>query len=1100
MDLRLLPIVVWVWMLALGSLCLAKNMDRYPFPEEQPPNTRIWSPEEQLGMEKTNRLFKLEVGAPFLRVDETTGTLYTTETPIDRENMTCKLFSSECLLEFEISVTDTLHTLPPILVEGKILVEDINDNTPSFANPVLHLRIPEHINVGTVFNIQTATDRDSGTNGVASYELLGTEAHGLFSLQVAEEHDEKVPQLIVTGHLDREQRDSYDLTIRVEDGGEPPRASTAILRVTVLDINDNAPKFDRSSYEGSVEENSPAGTSVLQVHASDSDVGTNSQIEYTISSAVAPALRRVLRLDRDTGWITVVGLVDREDISQFRFTVYARDKGAIPKEDRATVVITVRDKNDNAPIIEIRGIGLVTHRGGVANISEDVPVDTPVALVQVSDRDEGENGAVTCIVAGDVPFQLKPAGESSDEKRKKFFLQTTAPLDFEGVKEHVIEIVAVDTGNPPLSNTNSLRVRVLDVNDNAPIFSQRLTEVSILENNLPHTSLVRVEAADADSGSNAQLTYSLSLEPEIQHLFTIDPDTGEIRVSGALDREERERYRFGVVAADKGTPSLKGSATVAVTVLDQNDVDPRFMLNSYSFSVRENLPASSPVGMVTVSDADKGENAQVTLHVEPDHGEFEIQNGTGTILSRVSFDREQQSTYTFRLRAVDGGRPPRSAYVSVTINVLDENDNTPVVTRPSNSSFKLLTPLVKAGTPVEEVEAEDMDIGGNANLTYSIAGGNPFGLFHISPRGSITLEKELSRRHYGLHRVVVRVKDGGTPARYATALVHIFVNDTLGNVTQVESLVGHSLNTPLNVDIAGDPEYEKSKQRSNILFGVIAGIMAVLLVIVLVVVLRYCRQREAKSGYQAGKKETKDLYAPKQTGKNVKSKAKKANKPAKLPKPLDEEVAGNQRALKFNLIDEASGDSPRIHLPLNCNPGSPDLGRHYRSNSPLPSIQLHAQSPTAGKKHQVVQDLPATNTFVGTGDSNSTGSDQYSDYSYKTSAPKCSKQASHRRVTFSTASQPQDVPDPSQHSCYDSGLEESETPSSKSSSGPRLGPLALPEDHYERTTPDGSIGEIEHPENGKHQPPHTPTTLPPAKSPRSTFGYQQNSERGTIRL
>ncbi|ROL51846.1 hypothetical protein DPX16_19365, partial [Anabarilius grahami] len=71
----------------------------------------------------------------------------------------------------------------------------------------------------------------------------------------------------------------------------------------------------------------------------------------------------------------------------------------------------------------------------------------------------------------------------------------------------------------------------------------------------------------------------------------------------------------------------------------------------------------------------------------------------------------------------------------------------------------------------------------------------------------------------------------------------------------------------------------------------------------------------------------------------------------------------------------------------------------------------------------------------------------------------------HRRVTFSTANQAQDLQDPSQHSYYDSGLEESETPSSKSSSGPRIGPLALPEDHYERTTPDGSIGEMEHPEN-----------------------------------
>lgn len=105
---------------------------------------------------------------------------------------------------------------------------------------------------------------------------------------------------------------------------------------------------------------------------------------------------------------------------------------------------------------------------------------------------------------------------------------------------------------------------------------------------------------------------------------------------------------------------------------------------------------------------------------------------------------------------------------------------------------------------------------------------------------------------------------------------------------------------------------------------------------------------------------------------------------------MEDEGGTLQKGLKFNLMNENVNDSPRIHLPLNYPPGSPDLGRHYRSNSPLPSIQLQPQSPSASKKHQAVQDLPATNTFVGTGDNNSTGSDQYSDYSYKANSSKYS--------------------------------------------------------------------------------------------------------------
>uniref|UniRef100_A0A6Q2WUJ5 Cadherin domain-containing protein n=1 Tax=Esox lucius TaxID=8010 RepID=A0A6Q2WUJ5_ESOLU len=1065
----------------------------YRMLEEQPPNTLIGSLASDEGLPDSGHLYKLEVGAPYLRVDGKTGDIYTTDIPIDRETLPdCRnIFEGDkCFLEFEVSITDLMQGQTPRLIEGRIEVQDVNDNTPQFTSPILTLTIPENTHIGTLFPIPMASDKDSGHNGVAEYSLsAGPDADQLFSLQVAEDTDEKLPQLIVMGNLDREKKDSYDLNLRVVDGGTPPRASSALLRVTVTDQNDNAPKFERSHYEANLAENSPMGHSVLQVRANDADTGTNSEIDYSLHQA-SDAVQRLLRIDRATGTIYVKGLVDREEESFLKFFVVAKDRGPNSKSSKVLVTINVKDQNDNAPAIEIRGIGLVIHQDGVANISEDMPIGTPVALVQVSDRDEGENAVVTCVVAGDVPFQLRPASESANDRKRKYFLQTTTLLDYERIKDYRIEIVAVDSGNPALSSTNSLKVQVMDMNDNAPVFSPTLFEVDFAEENQPGDRVLDVVATDADSGSNAELTYSIVMDSATKGLFEIDPKTGEVRVRNTLDREHKERYEFHVAAADKGVPSLRGTATVVVKVLDRNDNDPKFMLSGYSFSVLENMPPLSPVGMVTVIDADKGENARVQLSVEPDNGKFVIQNGTGTILSSISFDREKESTYTFRLKAVDAGDPPRSSYVGVTINVLDENDNAPYVTKPSNSSYKYLPPLTTPDTTVEVVKAEDIDSGPNAELVFSITGGNPYGLFHISPsNGEITLAQEFTGKHNGLHRLVVKVSDKGKPPRHTTALVHIFVNETIGNITLIESLVGHSLYTPLDRDIAGDPNYALA-QRSNILYGSLAGIAGVILVIVVVVVIRHRLQKDTKSGYQAGKKESKDLYAPKAGPKNGKGKKGRKGKAPKPAKPLEEdEEASLQKGLKFNLINDSVNDSPRIHLPLNYPPGSPDLGRHYRSNSPLPSIQLQPQSPSASKKHQAVQDLPATNTFVGTGDNNSTGSDHYSDYSYKANPPKYSskqrviyppcKEPSnytagnqldqhtlpHRRVTFSTTNQAQDQQDPSQHSYYDSGLEESETPSSKSSSGPRIGPLALPEDHYERTTPDGSIGEMEHPEN-----------------------------------
>lgn len=969
---------------------------QYQLTEEKPPNTLIGSLAADQGLPDSRHLYKLEVGSPYLRVDGTTGDIYTTEVPIDRETLRdCRhLFEDDpCYLEFEVSITDLIKGQGPRLIEGRIEIIDVNDNTPQFTSPILTLTIPENTHVGTLFPIPAATDKDSGTNGISDYSLTSpSDAASLFSLQVAQDTEEKLPQLIVLGNLDREARDSYDLSIKVVDGGSPPRYSSALLRVTVSDVNDNPPRFEKSHYEAGLPENSPTGHSILQVKANDSDMGPNGEVSYSLHQA-SGLVQRLLNIDRSTGTIYVKGLLDREEVSIIKFYVMARDNGPPVKSSKAQVTVTIKDQNDNSPSITIRGIGLVTHEDGVANISEDTPIGTPVALVQVSDRDEGENAIVTCVVAGDVPFQLTSASDANNEKKRKYFLQTTTLLDYERIKEYLIEIVGVDSGNPALSSTNSLKVQIADTNDNAPVFSPTLFEVNFNEENQPGDRVVDVVATDADSGTNAELTYSTIMDQAIKGLFEINANTGEVRVLNQLDREYQDHYEFFVAAADKGVPSQRGTATVIINVLDKNDNDPKFMLSGYSFSVLENMPPLSPVGMVTVIDADKGNNAKVTLSVEPDSGKFVIQNGTGTILSKISFDREKESTYTFRLKAVDGGKPQRSSTVGVTINVLDENDNAPYVTKPANSSYKFLPPLTGPETHVERVEAEDIDTGSNAELQYSIIGGNPHGLFHISPvNGEIRLTKEFTRKHNGLHRLVVRVSDQGKPPRHTTALVHIFINETIGNFTLVESLVGHSLYTPLETDIAGDPNEYLQIQQSNIIFGSLAGLAGVILVIVVVVVIRNRTRRETKSGYQAGKKENKDLYAPKQVPKNERYKKGKKSKVPRANKPTEEDEESDlHKGLKFKLNDGVS-NSPSIHLPLNYPPSSPDLGRHYRSNSPLPSIQLQPQSPSASKKHLAVQDLPATNTFVGTGDTSSTGSDQYLDYRIIANPPKYSNQ------------------------------------------------------------------------------------------------------------
>lgn len=266
MEFSLGLYLLWAVLLDFGHSSLGGIL--YRVHEEQPPSTLIGSLAADQGLPDSGHLYKLEVGTPYLRVDGKTGEIFTTEVPLDRETLKdCRIKGKPCFLEFEVSVTDLIQNQSPRLIEGRIEVLDINDNTPQFPLPVLTISVQENTHMGTTFPIPQATDKDTERNGVSDYTLSpGPEAVSLFGLQVADDRGEKLPQLIVMGTLDRELKDSYDLTIKVVDGGSPSRYSSALLRVVVTDANDNAPKFEKSSYEAEVSENSPVGHSVLQVN------------------------------------------------------------------------------------------------------------------------------------------------------------------------------------------------------------------------------------------------------------------------------------------------------------------------------------------------------------------------------------------------------------------------------------------------------------------------------------------------------------------------------------------------------------------------------------------------------------------------------------------------------------------------------------------------------------------------------------------------------------------------------------------------------------------------------------------------------------------
>uniref|UniRef100_UPI00358E8C69 protocadherin-9-like n=1 Tax=Myxine glutinosa TaxID=7769 RepID=UPI00358E8C69 len=1013
----------------------------YRIAEELPKDTFIGNPSLDLRLShyEQDLTYKLmastapDTTPPLVRVDSHTGELYTSAHKIDREALCPDAFADvDCSLNIQLGVLSVKPGPFFKLIDVRISVEDVNDNAPAFQKPVLTLAVPENAVAGKRFAIPPAIDPDRGSNSVRRYELLpppDMATESAFELSVKENADgEKLPYLVVRQSLDREQRQKYEMRIRAEDGGSPLGSVTAVLMINVTDVNDNSPVFDQSEVSVEIPENSPVGTPVVRMHATDRDLGANAEVMYHFhgpGGTSALAAHRLFRMDPSSGLITVNGALDREKGSIYRLIVLATDKGPEPIPSTATVSVIVTDVNDNPPSIEIRDI--VAPINGIIYISEAAHVNLPVALISVSDPDVSANGAVTCYINNaDVPFQLKKLTYPN-----QYLLETKEPLDYETQNEYSVQVVAMDSGVPSLAKTASVTVRLTDVNDNAPVFTESLYEVSVPENNALGKHLVTLSATDRDTEQNADIIYSLGSDAPA--MFLMDPSTGVITLTDILDREKNSHYKFTVVAKDQGVPSLEGNSTVVVNVLDVNDNRPHFSLAEFDFYVHENLPKHSTVGMVTVADADEGDNGRVRLSIlkNDDRRHFSIDEDSGMIRSNVALDREQRHYYVIEVQASDTGEPVWSSTVQVVIHVMDMNDNAPTVLIPlSNSTYIFLPPSTPPGSKVADVMAVDNDVELNAQLRYGIVGGNPHGLFRINPIiGNITLIEPLARDHYGLHRLVVRVSDTGSSLQnHAVVMVHLFINDTLDNATYVELLILGSVQTPIETDVAGFGRRNQEDSKVLLIAAVLAGILGVFLIVPLGVLVHRCYYNRQKGGggvIGRGKHGGQEWLSPTQENKyvsnckNSKKGEKKKKKQANgAPFSIAIEATKNSDDPTYQTINEAmswghESDAPSPIYGLSSGGGdgvastfkptpsksvgtggaeSPDLARHYRSTSPVTPVTLPAtqQTPTGSKKYGVIQELPVANTFVGSGGAGSVAADCMSSKRSSISSEHCS--------------------------------------------------------------------------------------------------------------
>ncbi|XP_067899217.1 protocadherin alpha-C2-like [Heterodontus francisci] len=659
-----LKFMVLVFIFLICALDVVSGQIRYSVPEELEQGTGIGNIAEDLGLNirkllaRKGRLVS-DYTKRYLELNLENGMLFANER-IDRDQL-CGTIPT-CVLSFQIVIENS-----PEIYRGEVEVLDVNDNSPSFPESAMLLQMGESIARGSRFPLESALDPDMGTNTVTTYSISPNEHFGL-KVQTADDGT-KTAELLLEKPLDRERESSFQLVLTATDGGSPPRSGSARIIITVLDSNDNAPAFDRELYKVSLLENSPRGTLVVTVHATDPDEGPNAEVTYSFSNRVSQKVQKIFSLDQQTGEIRVQGLLDFEEVSSYSLDVQAVDNGSPAIAGHSKVLIKVIDVNDNAPEIKVTLVSRM--------VPEDAGRGTVIALINIIDRDSGENGQVHCQIPLDVPFKL----QTSLSNHYKLII--SGLLDRETAPLYNVPILAWDSGSPPLSTNKTIQISISDVNDNSPRFDRLRYTVYVMENNAPGASIFTVTALDPDLDQNSYVSYSfienLLQNSPVPTYLNINSMNGTIYALRSFDYERLKNFQIQVQARDAGIPPLSSSTTLNVIILDQNDnapviVSPSAQSDSASLAI---VPQSAGRGYlvtkIIATDADSGQNARLFYQVlkATDPSLFNVGLNSGEIrTARGILEQDATTTQTLVIMVKDNGQPSLSSTVTIRSSIL----------------------------------------------------------------------------------------------------------------------------------------------------------------------------------------------------------------------------------------------------------------------------------------------------------------------------------------------------------------------------------------------------------------------------------------------
>lgn len=456
-------------------------------------------------------------------------------------------------------------------------------------------------------------DSDLGDNGQITFSIISGNAASAWGI------DASSGVIFPQSTLDRETTDSYDLVVEAADGAASPMTSTVTVTITITDVNDNSPLCSASPWVFTVAENVGTGT-LATISCTDADLSTNAQLSYAIYSGASGKFTL-----GSTGVLSIVAVLDYETTTEYNIIIHVADQGTPSLTTAAYITVLVSPVNEHTPVI-------TTPSGGyVGSVSEGV--STPSSTIVTVSGTDGDSpstphGVIRWSITDGNSDNEFSIGETTGD------IIAVGPLDRETTSTYHLEIMATDSTaalGSQRSSSATVTITITDVNDNYPIFSPSVYAVAVAENAALSSTILQMTATDADSASNAALTYSIT-QGNSEGKFDISGD--EIILNDALDAETTDQYVLQVVAIDGGTTQLSTTVEVVITVMYINEFDPVLDTSVTSLNVDEDTAIGTVIYTASATDNDAGldgqirsvenKNCYLPLYIDPSSDSYKL--------------------------------------------------------------------------------------------------------------------------------------------------------------------------------------------------------------------------------------------------------------------------------------------------------------------------------------------------------------------------------------------------------------------------------------------------------------------------------------------